>query len=354
MKNDEKEQFRELMKLEELQLPKRIDDSYEETLCELLDFYVQKLVFLNERQQEEIAQICEYLKRMACMHHTDRIFEAFCEMMTQTKLLSHLHIITDQLPIDGYAVKNANLFRIRGYDCNRNYKRRDIFHTPMSLNRQTSALRYNIAGFPSLYLGSTIYECCVEMHKGEQDQLMGSMFRLKEGMKKDALYIIDLGVRPMDYIKYVNYKETGRRDYTYTQYLYVYPLIAACSFIASDKTAAYIKEYTISNALYRWLYKYHNDAISGIRYFSCAKKEYIIRTEDEVSSEAESNASFTRYFINYAFTVEEDCEDFSDKLRDAFLVTKPKIMEDHKSIKAFENSIKKDVRSLKSIEKIGE
>ena len=63
----------------------------------------------------------------------------------------------------------------------------------------------------------------------------------------------------------------------------------------------------------------------------------------------ESNSSFTRYFINYAFSVEEDCEEFSKKLSDAFLVTKPKLLEDHKSIKAFENNIKKDVRSLKNI-----
>ena len=281
MEYAEKKQFKELMAREKFQLPKRIDDTYKDSLWDLLDLYMESISFLKPKQQMEIKAICDYLKQMAHQNNSDKIFELFCKMMEHTVLLSHLHIIEDKLPIDGYAVKNANLFRLRGYDSNRNYKRKDIFHMPMKCNQNAGALRYNIAGFPSLYLGSTVYGCCVEMGKGEQDKLMGSMFRLRED-RKEKLYIVDLGVRPMDYIKYVNYDKTDRRNYTYTQYLYVYPLIAACSFIAADKNVPYIKEYTISNALYRWLYKTHSHDICGIRYFSCAKKEYMIRSEDKV------------------------------------------------------------------------
>lgn len=348
MNDIEKKRFKELMMDEALQLPKRIDDRYDDTLCELLDYYKKQITFLNGKQQEEIAQICDNLKQIAACKYADHMYELFDKMMKNTALSSHLHIIKDTLPVDGYAVKNANLFRIRGYDKNKNYKRTDIFHMPMSMYHNVGAQRYNIAGFPSLYLGSTIYGCCVEMGKGKHDKLMGSMFRLKKDMKKN-LYILDLGVRPADYVKYVNYDKTGRRNYTYTQYLYVYPLIAACSFIAADKDVNYVKEYSITNTLYRWIHNHHNDAICGVRYFSCAKKEYMIQNENELLTEAESNTSFTRYFINYAFTIEDDCEEYSQKLSDAFEVSRPKIMEDHKSIKAFETSIKKDVQSLKNI-----
>ncbi len=61
------------------------------------------------------------------------------------------------------------------------------------------------------------------MRKNEKDYLFGSVFCLREDLNEDA-YILQIGVCPIDYTKYVKYIETRR---THTQYLYVYLLTAA-------------------------------------------------------------------------------------------------------------------------------
>ncbi len=349
MTEQEKKCFIELMKQEEFQLPRRMDGSYRASLHKLLDDYVRQLGFLDRVHQKAIADICTYLKEMAAMHDTREIWDHFSAMMEHTELLQRLHIICHQLPIDGYGIKNSNLFRIRECMDNKNYARKDIFHMPLTENRHTRAYRYNIAGYPSLYVSSTIYCCFTEMGKGEHDPLIGSMFRLREGRSRDDLYIADLGVRPIDFIKSIGYRDLGRRKYRYTDYLYAYPLIAACSFIAANKHVNYIHEYSISNALFSWLHQHHADKICGVRYFSCAKREYMIRSAGNVKKESESTSSFTRYFINYALSVERTTQTYSEKLADAFVVTKPKNFDDYADIKDFETNIKRDTSSLKSI-----
>jgi len=75
----------------------------------------------------------------------------------------------------------------------------------------------------------------------------------------------------------------------------------------------------------------------------------MIRSAGNVKKESESTSSFTRYFINYALSVERTTQTYSEKLVDAFVVTKPKNFDDYADIKDFETNIKRDTSSLKSI-----
>ncbi|MFR1295892.1 MAG: hypothetical protein ACLSBH_10925 [Coprobacillus cateniformis] len=56
-----------------------------------------------------------------------RVFERLMQIRV---FKDNLHIIENDLPIDGYGRKNINLFRLRKINENRKYKRRDLFHDP--------------------------------------------------------------------------------------------------------------------------------------------------------------------------------------------------------------------------------
>lgn len=344
-----KQHVRNLLKDEAFQLPKRITKTYKNSLSKLLENYCEKLSFLGQNQRDEIINICNYLIDMSC-NDQEYCYQKFIEMINNTVLLEKINVIKDRLPIDGFGISNVNLFRVREIEDDVVYEREDIFHLPENLKENQKVYRYNINGKPSLYLNSTIYGCCNELNKSENDKLIGSLFRLSnEVLDKDQLFIIDLGTRPRDFI----YNKSKKiMNYTYTNYLYVYPLIAACSFIAPNKNKPAPAVYCITNVLLRWLSQNYGDKLCGIRYFSCTQEEYIIKDAKGLKKESETNQSYTKYHINYVFPTEigNSSYQFSKKLADAFLVSKPRHMKDCLDIKDFETTIKrKDIKTLKKI-----
>lgn len=338
-----KKAFIKLMLENTLQLPRRSSKSYSSSLQELLLLYKSKISFLSENTQKEIHKVCDLLIEMSRISSDDARMSLMEEVLNIVE--KHMYVYDSSLPMDGFAKKNVNLFRIRKVERNCDYDRNDIFHQPISAYRYVRPYRYNLAGCPSLYLGTTIYSCRKETNVKEGDMVIASLFRLNPYYNK-PLYILDMGVRPVDFIKDV---KNGRVRYRYENYLYIYPLIAACSFIVSDDKGSVIPEYQISNALLRWLVKHHGDMLCGIRYFSCSKTPYYtMKFNDKTVDERDSRYSFTRFYINYVFPVENlnrELHDFSLNLRKAFLVSKPK-HQDFRPDKEFESSIKYNPDSL--------
>lgn len=344
-----KQHVRKVLEDEEFQLPKRITKNYKHSITNLLNDYCNRLTFLGNENRKEIKKICDYLIDMSC-NDQDYCYQKFVEMLDNTVLLEKLNIIKERLPIDGFGKSNVNLFRVREIEDDIVYEREDIFHLPENLKENQKVYRYNINGKPSLYLNSTIYGCCNELNKKDNDKLIGSLFRLSnEYINKDQLFIIDLGTRPRDFM-FNKYKTI--MNYSYTNYLYVYPLIAACSFIAPNKEKSAPAVYCITNVLLKWLSQNYGHKLCGIRYFSCTQEEYKIEDAKGLKKETITNQSYTKYHINYVFPTEignNSCR-FSNKLANAFLVSKPRHMKDCLDIKDFETTIKKkDIKTLKKI-----
>lgn len=335
------------MKDEKIQLPLREDENFKNTLNNLFDYYKKKISFLLPNDVKEIDYIC---KTLIDIIDADEIiaYRIFDKLMEKS-LKKRLHIIEDDIPIDGYGKTRSNLFRIRRVKENKNYKRKDIFHEPKDLftDRERKSYRYNLTSRPSLYLGTTVYSCCSEINcLNDYNSVIGSLYRVSPHHRD--LYIINLGCRPIDFNKNIK----SKKPYSFTQYLFVYPLIAACSVIAATKDCFNIPEYKISRMLYQWLIDHYSEKLCGIRYFSCYDAYYkILDKDNHLILEKDSNYSFTKYFINYAFPISDniDSNGYCKKLKKDFIVSVPRFIRDQENIKEFEINLKKVLR-LKSID----
>lgn len=347
-----KKTFMELMREPKLQLPKRGGKEYYQSLEELYDFYCSHLTDLTDKQISAIKNLCNQILKIVSLSNQDKAYQEFEELMIRYTKYHAIHIIKDVLPIDGYGVKNTNLFRVRKEKANYEFTRDNIFHQPINQYRYINAYRYNLTASPSLYLSATVQCCLKELNTKVDKGLIGSMFRLHP-CSIGKLYVIDFGVRPIDFVKSKRHYVEG---YKYQDYLFTYPLLAACSFVVSDKSAPTKPEYAITNLLLRWLVNHHSDSLCGIRYFSCHNAVYIM-DDGKGPKKEDTIRSFTKRFINYVFPIEDDAKkegDFSKKLNQYFLVNKPKLSYDCIDIRDFEGNIKKDTQSLKRVVAIKE
>ena len=333
--------FKRLMSDEKISLPILVSDDYDNTLVELFDYYCEKLTFLTLKQRNAIRLICNNILEIINSENEEQ-FEKFEKFIQLDIVKKNLRIIKKEMPVDGYGKTRVNLFKLRQTNLSKKYKREEIFHVPYTKNTKmtTTLYRYNIEKKPSLYLGSTVQCCMSELGIDVNEKsVIGSMYRLNEE-KSHELYIIDIGKRPIDFIKRT---ALINDDYQPISYLFIYPLIAACSVVVKDKDVPNIPEYEISNLLYQWINKYYNHQLCGIRYFSCADPFYKIRdNKGNIIYETDSKMSFTRYYINYAFPIGKniDSHGYSEKLKEAFVLTLPRYYKEFENIIYFENKMK--------------
>lgn len=346
--NPFKQKFMELMKQPTMQLPKRISDSYLTDLAKHFDEYQQSIEFAVSGIKKEVGFICDSLLKVAKISNPSLASEAFEALMNQSVLLNNLTFFEHALPLEGSAKKYAYLFRVREVTANKEYQIDDIFHAPVSMRQYVKASRYNESGSPQLYLSSDVKLCCDEIGKTEHDNLIGSLYQLRSNQN---LKVLDLGVRPIDFTKATKEdKIQGRFTYDLSKYLIVYPLIAACSYVAQFKDNAQPEEYRISHALASWIMKHYDQHVVGIRYFSCLTSKYSRKLKNRLLLEEKSTISFTKYYINYVFFLEKELEkEPSKKLKEAFLITPPLHLQDFKDIAYFASEIKAEFYKMNQL-----
>lgn len=165
-----------------------------------------------------------------------------------------------------------------------------MFHTPYNLRSKVSTSRYSIAGFPSLYLGTSLELCCEEIGFNPYENFaLASKFKLERhySTSRIDICVVELAVKPQDFLYVYENNETHGRfikshmlDETKVResYLLWYSLIAACSFIRVNKNDPFAAEYIIPQLLIQWVCqkmcssKTDDGELMGIRYFSCASE----------------------------------------------------------------------------------
>lgn len=334
-------------------------NTYPDSLHSLYRKYIQdlsELNLMNKKQLEQINSICNQIYKIA-ISTPDYSYEKMIELMENSPLKNHLFIIKDELPIDGFGRKNRNLFRTRRSERRVKYTRKELFHPPFNCYSSIKSYRYNIENCPSLYLSSTI-ECTFnELNIGPTDLVTSSLFRLNKASYNN-LYIIDLATRPRDYIYFG--KNKPNNNYKYSDYLFVYPLIAACSYIDSEPLGNNAcNEYAVSQALSKWIFnnsRINERKLKGIRYFSCYDSAYSIINSYNISQcEDYTSDNFTKLFVNYAFFPEKSfnkSDIFSPLLKEYFLVSIPTTTKSYKNIsdcKMYETSLKRKSSNLSSL-----
>ena len=264
------EEFKTIFNDEQLFLPMRWDgNDFLQTVERLFDYYKSKVKNrLDNENYLMIDQICkgikmtlqEYLKGfpMKAYRKFNRVMETLkkvpFKVYQKTSHLEHVSASNDVL----------SLFRVVNVEDNRTYDRKRVFHTPYNLRSKVSSSRYSIAGYPSLYLGTTLKLCCAES-ANEKNLSLASMFKICRNFSETGVHIevIELGIKPQDFIEVFSrrnfeddisgemweFKSLLMQDSIKSAYCFWYPLIACCSYIRVNKKDPFAPEYIIPQLL---------------------------------------------------------------------------------------------------------
>lgn len=305
--------FKNILKDERLYLPIRWDgNDFSTTLSVLFNHYMKKLEYAeNEKGSYSSTHIDIHKIKRVCgliIKSVDYYFNGFPSKSYETfnramQILMHNPLKVYQKSVMEHFEKSynryddeLNLFRVTCVPDNKPYARKRVFHTPYNMRSKVSTSRYSIAGYPSLYLGTSLELCCEEIHMNPyKDFALASAFKLERTLDytNTNIRVIELGVKPQDFVDLEPTNETSHRIIPLellkdkdvkSAYLLWYPLIAACSFIRTNKNDPFAAEYIIPQLLMQWVRgemrhpsNDEYDQLIGIRYFSCAS----VRSSDK-------------------------------------------------------------------------
>lgn len=348
------EEFKHIISQPQFALPIRWDGrDFESTLKQLFESYCNalfpKVIELWGNKSDpmdrlrsidplnSIDSICSRLQACVKQYHLGFPAEAFFLFQSIMNDLINVPLNIDEPSTRdvlslGY---NLDLFRVRLAKDTATHKRKEMFHVPASLRSLVSTCRYSIAGHPSLYLTDSIELGIAELH-GDDNTLI-SRYRLADPKEEiNRIGILDLGIKPQDFWEETNesnWRLRSVRQNTHlddstvqSRYLLWYPLIAACSFIRAYKSRPFAPEYIIPQLLMQWLRGHSdNNALMGIRYFSCASMRasnlgfnYVFPTydtayQDEYCSVLQSNFQLTEPVYYKDFSSPRECKTFLTK-----------------------------------------
>ena len=347
--------FLNLMKNPKLHLPKRWDGKdFETTLASLFDVYIRELIYYHKTNDDdnhysineyfsEILLICDNLKRCVHEYHNgfpNRAFSIMCHIMEKL-IRTPLEIYQKTGALDPFEKDELYLFRTRSVSNGATYQRTSIFHVPVSMRSMISTCRYSIAGYPSLYLSTSI-DLALEETNASREKSIVSRFKLERSQPEIDIQVLELGIKPQDFNPQgISYEHSLRQramgkhisDLNTSQvmsaYLKWYPLIAACSFVRAAKSAPFASEYIIPQLLMQWVRtRCKRNNLMGLRYFSCA------------------SIKASEMGFDYVFPVSNwDYQGmYCSVLRDSFLLTEPVYLRDYFDIYQCENDLKYNLK----------
>lgn len=291
-------QFKKLCENTELHLPLRWDGKdYVDSLNKLYSLYIDTLQDTSNKKRsynsyidvdmDVIERICQGIQKSVEQYLNGFPSSAFKEMDKIMKNMMETPLkIYKKSCFGDFENDSLDLYRVVSVNENIQYERSRVFHVPYYMRSKVSTSRYSIAGFPSLYLGTSLELCCEEINlKEDKSFTIASRFKFQRNrcISDVEIKVIELAVKPQDFIELELYSNEykGRRidrnllnkKEVKKAYCLWYPLIAACSFIRANKSDPFAPEYIIPQLLMQWIrYKirdsYNN--LMGIRYFSCA------------------------------------------------------------------------------------
>ena len=203
-----------------------------------------------------------------------------------------------------------NLYRIRKVEVRSAEIENDknqLFHLPFSKRAYSSNDRFSLAGFPSLYLSTSLQiawqECkypvsyyfstydCEDLGRDRFE----TKFNLLGLFSPNEIRLVSCSTKYNDFDLWLN---------IFIRYLIQYPLILACSFVNHRGNAPFKQEYIIPQLLLQWVKRNH-ETIKGISYFSCVDSKLFNRNWSgynlvfpisDIDKENEYSGELTNYF----------------------------------------------------------
>ena len=220
------------------------------------------------------------------------------------------------------------------------------------MRSRVSSSRYSIAGYPSLYLGTSLELCCDEVGLDPFSSFgLAAKYKFERDISNNhtEISVIELSVKPQDFLDN-QYDSNKPRQFkrhfrlvnngvnlrnVESTYLIWYPLIASASYIRTNKSHPFAAEYIIPQLLMQWIRNSMsvaidnnanvNDKLIGIRYFSCA-------------SNIASEKGFNYVFPTSGQKSENDSR-FCPILVKAFRMTKPVYINEYSSVQECEDAL---------------
>lgn len=337
--------FNALMDQEFMTLPRYrlAEQGFIEQINNIYNRYLQYLEenhITNKLEFNKIEEICKGIIRALTKYYDGFTAESYIEFKQTINSFLPQDMTTYQK--SGYNNRFQHndpleLYRIRKVTERREYNKQEIFHTPFHMRETVSSCRYSIAGYPCLYLGTTLEICLTEIGVDVQkDNVLTSMFQINREIQDHGIDIkvIDMGVKPQDFSTSNLSNDIGinnRRNKK--KYLRIYPLIAACSIVVKNRDAKFVPEYIIPQQIMQWIREKgaqgHNKELWGIRYYSCRG----------LSNE---NKGF-----NYVFPTKYESfqdESYCNTLTKVFKYTSPVLINDFYSIDECRDYLKSEFR----------
>ena len=197
-----------------------------------------------------------------------------------------------------HMIKKGTIFyRMRSNEKKEPFKRRDLFHIPLSKRGLVKTQRFSMPGYPCLYLGYSLAACWEEMHRPSLDNIMFSAFMLTRDVEFLSLVIPDREMWNQHLEDYIN----------------VIPVIIACMIQVDDYEIPYKVEYTIPQLITEWFISHRTE-----------NNHYMLGIEF-TSVHVNKDFEFPRSIYNNLALPAKDLSgtDFCSELKDIFVITKP-------------------------------
>lgn len=211
--------------------------------------------------------------------------------------------------------KTWDMFRISVWSDCKYENRKDIFHVPFDKRNNIKTYRYSIPGFPSLYLGNSLYTCFKECGITSLEKPV----YLSHFIAKKEIKLFDIGIDinylRNDILKRIDSEKTFPNILHFLERLICWPLFLACSIFTNHNNNTFKSEYIIPQFLMQAIRdNYLELNIDAIRYLS-------VRNELDYHS--------LRLTNNFVFPVKTfGITGYCRELNDHFEWTKPISYED--------------------------
>ncbi len=286
----------------------------------LYDYYNEVKASYRGKIKDRILAVCNTIREMLRLYLHGYPSDAYLKMKELMEVLDEAPLYTN-----GNDERIKYLYRMSSVPENIDDKSR-IFHAPYNIRPKIRTYRYSIAGYPSLYLAESLQLAEEEMHLfRDKKTAIAARFEFdKEFADKNITKILDFGIRPQDLVsneplegviegvhsvsnngtekalqlkieklrdafeKGVINADTIKQEFIKRnglngsikprnrkalsapeRYMLWYPLIAACSYVRTNREDHFAPEYIIPQLLTQWMRSENTGELVGIRYFSC-------------------------------------------------------------------------------------
>lgn len=275
MESDGKyKQFENIFRDKQFDLPMQRDENdFFNNVKDVLDKYQERL--LNEKLEDTILDkvkiICADLIEIVELYYSGSSAKAYKKFERLMRIIERYLVTIKKTPNNGNSEYLPTLYRTRIVNESIKYKKKDIFHVPFFSRTFVDNARYSLAGFPCLYLSTTLELCHFESNGQNNPLKIFSRFEAKyDGITE--IVILDMSKKPKDFL--IEFKKGNLNMNKLEEYYYIFPILMTSSFIKPNQKQKFVPEYIIPQFLLQWFKnKYINqNKLCGIRYFSSKDK----------------------------------------------------------------------------------